>query len=90
VRRLEPFGAENPAPLVLVAGLRAFGEPRAFGNGHLSVIAVGDDGGRVRLQGWGFGARAHELVDRFDALGHLEWDDFVDAPSLRLVDVRPA
>ena len=90
VRRLEPFGAENPAPLVLVSGLRAFGEPRAFGNGHLGLIAVGDDGGRVRLQGWGFGSRAHELVGRFDALGHLDWDDFVDAPSLRLVDVRPA
>ena len=90
VRRLEPFGAENPAPLVLVAGLRAFAEPRAFGNGHLSVIAVGDDGGRVRLQGWGFGSRAHELSGRFDALGQLDWDDFVDAPSLRLVDVRPA
>jgi single-stranded-DNA-specific exonuclease len=90
VLRLEPFGADNPPPLALISGLRLFGEPRTFGNEHLSAIAVGEDGGRVRLVGWRFGPRAHELAGRFDALGHLDWDDFVGAPALRLVDLRPA
>jgi single-stranded-DNA-specific exonuclease len=90
VRRLEPFGSENPAPLVRVAGLQLFGPARSFGNDHLSAIARGDDGGRVRLVGWRFAPRVQELAGRFDALGHLDWDDFVGAPALRLVDLRPA
>ncbi|HUP24246.1 MAG TPA: single-stranded-DNA-specific exonuclease RecJ [Thermoanaerobaculia bacterium] len=90
VRQLEPFGIENPAPLARVSGLRLYGAPRTFGADHVSAIAVGDDGGRVRLVGWRFAPRIHELQGRFDALGHLDWDDFVEAPALRLVDLRPA
>ena len=90
VARLEPFGQGNPAPLVRIGPLELFGEPRAFGSGHLSAIAVGPDGGRVRIVGWGWQPRVGELVDRFEALGMLDWDDWVGAPALRLVDVRPA
>ncbi|HVS14481.1 MAG TPA: single-stranded-DNA-specific exonuclease RecJ [Thermoanaerobaculia bacterium] len=90
VARLEPFGPDNPAPLVRVGPLRLLGEPRFFGNGHLSAIAVGEDGARVRLVGWSWGPRADLLGDRFEALGRLDWDDWVSAPALRLVDARPA
>jgi single-stranded-DNA-specific exonuclease len=88
VARLEPFGPGNPAPLVRVGPLQLLGEPRLFGNGHLSAIAVGEDGGRVRLVGWSWASRADSLAGRFEALGRLEWDDWVSAPALRLVDAR--
>ncbi|HVS65810.1 MAG TPA: single-stranded-DNA-specific exonuclease RecJ [Thermoanaerobaculia bacterium] len=90
VARLEPFGPGNPAPLVRVGPLDLLAPPRIFGNGHLSAITVGADGGRVRIVGWGWEARAHELEGRFEALGLLDWDDWVGAPALRLVDVRRA
>jgi single-stranded-DNA-specific exonuclease len=90
VARLEPFGQGNPQPLVRIGPLELLAPPRIFGNGHLSAIAVGADGGRVRVVGWGWEGRAGELEGPFEALGRLDWDDWVGAPALRLVDVRRA
>ncbi|HEX2163795.1 MAG TPA: hypothetical protein VHM02_07585, partial [Thermoanaerobaculia bacterium] len=91
--RLEPHGHGNPEPLARVAPLRLLVPPRCFGNGHLSALAAGAGGGRLRLVGWRWEERAADLDGgadgRFEALGHLEHDDYAGAPRLRLVDCRP-
>ncbi|HEX5758550.1 MAG TPA: single-stranded-DNA-specific exonuclease RecJ [Thermoanaerobaculia bacterium] len=88
--RLEPHGQANPRPLLRVGPLRLDLPPRRFGNGHLSVRARGEDGAVVFLLGWGWEERADELAAPFEALGHLEADDFRGGVALCLADVRPA
>lgn len=91
--RLEPHGQGNPQPLLRVGPLRLAAPPRPFGRGHLSAIAVGTDGGRLRLVGWRWQERAADLEGGagglFEAAGHLEHDRYAGAPRLRLVDARP-
>lgn len=87
--RLEPCGEGNPRPLLKVGPLRLAGTPRAFGRGHLSGRARGDDGGTVHMVGWGWQERADRLAGRFEALGHLQLDGYLRGPVLRLVDARP-
>jgi single-stranded-DNA-specific exonuclease len=89
LRRLEPHGQGNPQPLLRIGPLRLEGSPRLFGNGHLSAMTLGDDGGSLRLLGWGWQERAEELAGRFEVLGFLERDDYRGgAPVLRLVDLH--
>jgi single-stranded-DNA-specific exonuclease len=90
LRRLEPFGQDNPPPLLRTGPLRLRRPPRPFGKGHLAAEAEGDDGARVELVGWGWAARAADLAGRFEALGHAEIDGWHGGPVLRLVDGRPA
>lgn len=87
--RLEPCGEGNPRPLLKVGPLRLAGRPRAFGRGHLSGRAHGEEGGAVHLVGWGWQERAERLAGRFEALGHLQLDGYIQGPVLRLVDARP-
>ncbi len=88
--RLEPFGMGNRQPLLRTGPLVMFGEPRLFGDGHLKG-AVRTPGGRsLAVLGWRWGERAADLEGRFEALGYLEHDSYLDAPVLRLVDARPA
>jgi single-stranded-DNA-specific exonuclease len=91
--RLEPHGQGNPEPLVRVGPLRLLAPPRAFGGGHLSALAAGADGARLRLVGWRWLERAADLEGdgdgRFEAVGHLEHDRYAGGPRLRLVDCRP-
>jgi len=87
--RLEPHGQGNPEPLLRVGPLRLVGEPRDFGKGHLSAVAAGPAGGRVRLLGWGWDERRGDLAGAFEVLGHLEHDDYTGGPRLRLADCRP-
>lgn len=90
--RLEPHGQGNPQPLLRVGPLRLRGTPRVFGRRerrHLGAEAEGEDGGRVSLLGWGWGARIDDLAGRFEVLGHLEIDRFDARPVLRIVDSRP-
>lgn len=88
--RLEPYGEGNPQPLLRVGPLQLVGTPRAFGRGHLSGCAAGDDGAAVHFVGWGWQERAGSLAGRFEVLGHLHLDGYRRAPALRLVDARPA
>jgi single-stranded-DNA-specific exonuclease len=89
--RLEPHGMGNPQPLARVGPLVLAAPPRRFGkeSRHLSAVAAGEDGGRVGLLGWRWGERAAELAGRFEVLGHLEVDRYRNAPTVRLLDVRP-
>lgn len=89
--RLEPHGKENERPLVRIRGpLRLLGTPRLFGRGHLSAMAVGDDGGRIKIVGWNWQDRAHRLAEGdFELLGYLEEDRYRGGAELRLLDSRP-
>lgn len=87
---LEPYGQGNPRPLLRTGPLRIEGEPRAFGNGHLSARARGEDGARVELVGWRWGERAGSLRGSFEVLACVEDDSYRGGPVLRLVDSRPA
>ncbi len=90
VQELEPFGAAHPEPLFRVGPLRAVGEPRVFGNGHLALRVRSADGGReVGLLGWGWAAgRSIEWRRPFEILAHLDRDRYRNEPILRLVDAR--
>ena len=87
---LEPHGEGNPRPLARVGPLQLLGSPRIFGRGHLRAIAVGADGTRVPLLGWGWETRAASLRDHFEVLATLERDRLTGNPELHLVDARPA
>jgi single-stranded-DNA-specific exonuclease len=87
---LEPFGQGNPRPLLRTGPLRLQGEPRAFGHGHLSARARGEDGAAVNLLGWRWGERAGSLRGAFEVLACVENDAYRGGPVLRLVDSRPA
>ncbi len=86
---LEPFGQENPQPLLKVGPLTSTGRFRFFGKNHLSGPAQGDDGARVQLLGWRWQPRAPELRKPFEVLAYLERDTYRGGPVLRLVDSRP-
>jgi single-stranded-DNA-specific exonuclease len=87
---LEPYGQGNPRPLLRTGPLRIEGEPRAFGKGHLSARARGEDGALVELVGWRWGERAGSLRGSFEVLACVEDDSYRGGPVLRLVDSRPA
>lgn len=63
VDRLEPYGADNPRPRFLAAGLRVEGTPRRIGGGerHLS-FRVRQGGATVRAVAFGMGDRLDELM----------------------------
>lgn len=91
--RLEPHGQGNPRPLVRVRNLRLARTPRCFGRRerrHMAAEAVGEDGSRVSLLGWGWAGRLQELAGCFEVLAHLEEDRYAGGPVLRLIDSRPA
>ncbi len=87
--RLEPHGQGNPQPLIRFRGpLRLPWKPRTFGQGHLSAEAIGPDGVRIRLLGWGWEKRSAALDGEFEVLGLLEKDRY-RGTVVRLVDSRP-
>jgi single-stranded-DNA-specific exonuclease len=86
---LEPYGQGNPRPLLRTGALRIEGEPRNFGNGHLSARARGEDGSRVELVGWKWQERVRDLRGSFEVLASVEHDAYRGGPVLRLVDSRP-
>jgi single-stranded-DNA-specific exonuclease len=57
LRRLEPFGAANPAPVFLTRGLRIMSEPRVLKERHLKMRVAGKDGRTFDTIWWG-GAEA--------------------------------
>jgi single-stranded-DNA-specific exonuclease len=87
---LEPFGQGNARPLVRTGPLRLQGEPRLFGNGHLSARARAEDGAAVEMVGWRWQERVGSLRGSFEVLACVEHDAYRGGPVLRLVDSRPA
>ncbi|HEV8582035.1 MAG TPA: single-stranded-DNA-specific exonuclease RecJ [Thermoanaerobaculia bacterium] len=87
---LEPFGQGNPRPLVRTGPLRLIGEPRTFGNGHLSARARGEDDAAVDLVGWHWAERVGNLRSPFEVLASVESDSYRGGPVLWLVASRPA
>jgi len=63
IDQLEPYGAGNPAPVLLADRLQIVGEPRKVGNGerHLS-FRVRQNGKEVRAIGFSMADRAAELM----------------------------
>ena len=89
LRRLEPHGQGNPAPLVRVGPMRLARPPRIFAERHLRGTGEADDGSRLSLLGWRWAERAERLEGSFEALGYLERDRRYGTLELRLVEARP-
>ena len=91
LQSLEPFGQDNPRPLLRIPGpLRMVRPPRRFGRGHLEAEFAGSDRGRIRIVGWGWEDRAADLEGEVELLGYLEFDRYRRQMVLRLQDARPA
>ena len=91
--RLQPFGHGNPAPTLLVRGLRATEPPRPLGASgrHFRLSLIDRLGVRAGAVWWDV-APDRLPVGRFDALAELERSDFNGSVEVRLVlrAVRPA
>lgn len=63
--RLEPYGMDNPRPVLLTGGLQVVGEPRKVGKGerHLS-FAVRQQGTTLRAIAFGMAERIEELMSQ--------------------------
>ena len=93
VRRLAPFGNENPEPVFLLRGAEVAGVPKLMGNGsaHLS-FALKQRRGAIRVVGWRR-ADLHDVVASKRPLDLAvtpylnEWRG-ITTPELRLVDLR--
>jgi single-stranded-DNA-specific exonuclease len=61
--RLEPYGADNPAPVFLAGGLEVVGEPRKVGAGATTLsFKVRQNGTLMKAVGFGMADRAEELM----------------------------
>lgn len=92
LRRLEPHGVGNPRPKFLLRNARAVSaQPTADGK-HLRLTVADEQGGRLKLIGFGFGDRAGEIslgggVEAVVELELNEWNGRVE-PQGRIVDLR--
>jgi single-stranded-DNA-specific exonuclease len=89
--RLEPHGENNAKPMVRLTPLQIPGGPVEFGEQHVKARAIDAEGGSGALWmvGWRWRDRAAELAGEIEAIGYLNWDSFLNWPSLTLTDVRP-
>lgn len=95
LRRLAPFGKDNPEPVFLVPGAEVAGKPRLMGaqNAHLS-FALKQDGGAIRVVGFR-SAHHYDLAASGQAIDLVvkpvinEWRG-TRTPEFRLVDMRVA
>ena len=85
VRRLAPFGYENPTPLFLTRGLRVLAARAVGGNppGHLR-LTLSDGVRRWPAIGFGYGALAPDLPEVVDVVYQLEPDTWTGAQALQL------
>ena len=90
LKKLDPCGMDNPAPLFMVRGIRLHGAPRVVGKGHLKFF-VTDGETTTEAIWWGAGAR--ELpAGEFDVAFAPELNKYGGAETvqLRVKDVRAA
>jgi single-stranded-DNA-specific exonuclease len=90
LRRLEPCGLGNPAPVFAAAGVRVL-DPRPVGENHLRFV-LEDSGARLPIIAFDWGDRVPEgwTAAPVDVAFRLERDEWQGIPSLkaRLVDLR--
>ena len=65
LERLEPFGPDNPVPLLASFGMEIIGYPRRVGRNHL-ILRMRTGTGSVEAMAWG---RSHELPNLFAGAG---------------------
>lgn len=85
---LEPFGSGHPRPLFRLGPLDPCGSLRDFGDDHLEVRATAGGGAEVRLVAWRWADRRRIFMNTFEALGAVEFDDYLRQPIVRVVDAR--
>ncbi len=90
---IEPTGAGNPPPLLLLRAAR-IRERRQVGRGgsHLKLVLAGDNGERLEAIGFRLGQRASHLPSQVDLAFHLERNAWKGRQRLQLnlQDIRPA
>jgi single-stranded-DNA-specific exonuclease len=88
LRRFEPFGARNEAPLFYAEDVEVYGEARLVGEKHLKfAVRAGAGGGALDAIGFNLG----HLIDRVDGrdrlaklVFHPEWNSFRGRRSIQL------
>jgi len=88
LKKFEPFGTGNPAPLFMVRNVRLRGVPRTMGKGHLKFFVT--DGETTTGAIW-WGTGACELpVDEFDVVFAPELNEYrgTETVQLNVKDVR--
>ncbi len=82
--KLAPFGQKNPSPLFAFQGVKMTRAPRTFGKNHIKFFLRTAQG---EMEAVGFGMAERERPSgEFQIAGALEWDDYRDALSIRMVD----
>lgn len=93
IRELEPYGEGNPRPRFLLRGARIASTRLVGTDGrHLQMTVASENGGRLKLIGFGFGeridacapGRAVEVVVELDL---NEWNGRVE-PQGRIIDLK--
>ena len=90
---LEPTGAGNPPPLLLLRAARVLDRRLVGREGkHLKLQLAGDNGARLEAIGFRLGERARHLPQRVDLAFHLERNEWRGRQRLQLnlQDIRPA
>ena len=95
LEQMEPFGAGNPAPLLVADGLQVVGEPKRIGGGerHLA-FRVRQEGKDLRAVAFGMGDRAEELMSQGGQFCAVftpclnEWQGYRSV-ELQIKDFRP-
>jgi len=95
LKLLEPFGAGNRRPNLLLRKARVLGTPgRVGGDGaHLKFTVSGGEGNGTEVIGFNMGDRINDLADgSIDLVFAFEENEFrgVRKPQMRLKDLRPA
>jgi len=95
LKLLEPFGAGNRRPNLLLRKARVLGVPgRVGGDGaHLKFTVSGGEGSGTDVIGFNMGDRIDDLADgSIDLVFAFEENEFrgVRKPQMRLKDLRPA
>ncbi len=93
IRELEPYGEGNPRPRFLLRGARVVSARPVGADGrHLQLTVASENGGRLKLIGFGFGeqidacvpGRSIEIVAELDL---NEWNGRVETQG-RIVDLK--
>ncbi|MHC5060647.1 MAG: single-stranded-DNA-specific exonuclease RecJ [Planctomycetota bacterium] len=88
LRRLEPFGQGNPAPVFAAKGVRRISPPKRVGakGDHLQV-AITDDTGSVRCIGFGMGTLEKKILEAetFNVAYEAQIDTYNGGNSVQLV-----